>query len=97
MLNAIPGTLPKLERSWCLLLEEVFSILFTGIFVSGYNSETGVAGCGSGSLDVTLKLVYDHHFPPVRYKVRRWRKLNCKTIQYSGTSSDMCLEYLLGC
>ena len=26
MLNAIPGTLPKLARSWSLLLEEVFSI-----------------------------------------------------------------------
>ena len=35
--------------------------------------------------------------PPVRYKVRRWRKLNCKTVQYSRTSSNMCLEYLLGC
>ena len=69
MLNAIPGTLPKLARSWCLLLEEVFSIC-SRASVSGYNSETGVAGCGSGSLDVILKLVDDHHFPPVRYKVR---------------------------
>ena len=71
--------------------------MLKGIFVSGYNSETGVAGCGSGSLDVTLKLVDDHHFPPVRYKVRRWRKLNYKIVQYSGTSYDMCLEYLLSC
>jgi len=46
---------------------------------------------------VALKLVYDHHFPPIRYKVRRWRKLDCKTIQYSRTSSNMWLEYILGC
>jgi len=41
-----------------------------GIFVFGYNSESGMAGCGSSLLDVALKLVDDHHFPPVRYKVR---------------------------
>ena len=31
--------------------------------VSGYNSKSGMRDCGSGSLDVALKLVYDHHFP----------------------------------
>ena len=30
--------------------------------VSGYNSESGMVSCGSGSLDVVLKLVDDHHF-----------------------------------
>jgi len=38
--------------------------MLKGIFVSSYNSETSVAGYGLGSLDVTLKLVDDHHFPP---------------------------------
>jgi len=37
--------------------------MFRGIFVSGCNFETGVVGFGSGSLDVALKLVDDHHFP----------------------------------
>ena len=32
-------------------------------YVSGYNSESGMRDCGSGSLDVALKLVDDHHFP----------------------------------
>ena len=32
ILNEIPGTLPKLARSWSLLLEEVFSILFLEFF-----------------------------------------------------------------
>jgi len=32
MLNAIPRTLTKLARSWSLLLEEVFSILFLEFF-----------------------------------------------------------------
>lgn len=35
------------------------------IFVSGYNSEFGMEGYGSGLLDVALKLVDDHHFPPL--------------------------------
>ena len=35
-----------------------------GIHVSGYNSESGMTGCGLGSLDVASKLVDDHHFPP---------------------------------
>jgi len=38
--------------------------MLRGIFVSGYNSKSGMAGCGSGLLDVALKLVDDHHFPP---------------------------------
>ena len=36
-------------------------------------------------------------FPPVRDKVRWWRKLNCKFTQYSWTCSDMRLKHLLGC
>jgi len=39
MLNAIPGTLPKLARSWSLLLEEVFSILFLEFFQSWQEAE----------------------------------------------------------
>lgn len=37
--------------------------MLTGIFVSDYISESAMVGCGSGSLDVDLKLVDDHHFP----------------------------------
>ena len=44
--------------------------MFKGIFVSRYNFESGMASYGLGSLDVALKLVDDHHFHPVRYKVR---------------------------
>lgn len=44
--------------------------MIRGIFVSGYNSESGMAGCGTSSLDVALKLVDGHPFPPVIYKVR---------------------------
>jgi len=39
MLNAIPGTLPKLARIWCLLLEEVFSILFLEFFQNWKEAE----------------------------------------------------------
>ena len=39
MLDAIPGTLPTLERSWSLLLEEVFSILFLEFFQSWQEDE----------------------------------------------------------
>ena len=46
----------------------------SGIFVSGYNSKTGVAGCGSGSLDVTLKLVDDHHFPACQIQGEKMEK-----------------------
>jgi len=38
--------------------------MLRGIFISYYNSEIGVAGYASGMLDVTLKLVDDHHFSP---------------------------------
>jgi len=37
--------------------------MLKGIFVSSYKFEYGMAGCSSGSLDVALKLVDDHHFP----------------------------------
>ncbi len=42
-----------------------------------------------GLLDAYLKLIYDHHFPPVRYKERRGRELNYKTFQYSRRNSDI--------
>jgi len=61
--------------------------MLRGIFVSGYNSKSGMAGCGSGSLNVALKLVDDHHFPPCQ--IQGEMMLNCKTVQYSRTSSDM--------
>ena len=106
MLDAFPGTLPKLARSWSLMLEEVSRILWRGrvstshrwfkaehqpkkfswesvslarnlnmewqvvpqarlnFCVSGYNSESIMRDCGSGSLDMTSKLLHDHHFPP---------------------------------
>jgi len=54
--------------------------MFTGIFVSGYNSETGVAGCGSGSLDVTLKLVDDHHFPPCQIQGEMMELQDCSIL-----------------
>jgi len=37
--------------------------MLKGIFVSGYNFEFGMVGCGSGLLDVVLNLVDDYHFP----------------------------------
>ena len=94
MLNAFPGTLPKLARRWNLLLEEVLWILWRGRIstlhrwfkafhqpkewswayvslattlnlewkivaraclnccVSIYNYESGMADCGSGSLEL---------------------------------------------
>jgi hypothetical protein len=39
MHNAIPRTLPKLARSWSLLLEEVFSILFLEFFQNWQEAE----------------------------------------------------------
>ena len=56
-----------------------------------------MASCGLGSLDVALKLVDDHHFPPhIRHKVRWWRKLIYKTIQYSRTNRVVWEKYILG-
>jgi len=39
MFNAIPGTLPKLARSWSLLLEDLFSILFLEFFQNWQEAE----------------------------------------------------------
>ena len=74
-LSAVPGTLPKLARS-CKSsargnVPHRQLKACSGIFVSGYNSEAGVTGCGSGSLDVALKLVDDHHFPPCQIQGER--------------------------
>ena len=94
MLNPFPGILPKLARSWSLMLEEVLQILWRGListshrwfkvvhqpkayswasvslattlnmewkivaqarlncYVSGYNFESGMIGCGLGSLEL---------------------------------------------
>jgi len=42
--------------------------MLKGIIVSGYNSKSGLASYGSGSLDVALKLVNNHHFPTSQVK-----------------------------
>jgi hypothetical protein len=48
--------------------------MLKGIFVSAYNSESGMAGCGSSSLDVALKLVDDHHPPPYHIQGKMMEK-----------------------
>ncbi len=52
--------------------------MFRGIIVFGYNSETSVVGCGLGSLDVSLKLVDDRHFPPCEIQGEMMEKTQLK-------------------
>lgn len=48
--------------------------MLRGIFVFSYKYEYGMVGCGLDSLDVALKLVYDHHSPPYKMQGDKMEK-----------------------
>lgn len=68
------------------------------IFFSHYNSESSMEGCVSSSLDVALKPVDDHHFPPCQIHGEMMEKIqlqDCSILEKKSCCMSEISSWLL--